>query len=365
MPYFLQIFAIFTLFFEPLLRSCSLTSCTYGPDRRRWKTELKKNDAVARTIIYAGRYEKITENDVTRHFYYLHGADGLAAVHVKESGQTDATYYAHADHLGSILKLTNPDGDEVFKASYDAWGKQTVTYRALNFYRGYTGHEHLPEFGLVNMNGRMYDPLLGRMLSADPYVPDPYFSQDYNRYSYARNNPLVYVDPSGENPVLIVAIVIGATAGSYTGYKIADAKGYDFRNWQTWGYMLGGAVIGGASGYLGATIAAGGGFMANTMSIVTSSYTNSMGMTMLSGGMMSPSVSLGVASFDFGTGEWGYLGKKGNKWYQNLGYGLGTMANVSDIINLPFWSGKKDNVIGMYIETYYYKTGTYSNNFIT
>jgi RHS repeat-associated protein len=65
-------------------------------------------------------------------------------------------------------------------------------------YRGYTFHEHLPEFGLINMNGRMYDPILGRMLSPDNYVQAPNSSQSYNRYSYVMNNPLKYNDPSGE-----------------------------------------------------------------------------------------------------------------------------------------------------------------------
>ncbi|MDR1526179.1 MAG: RHS repeat-associated core domain-containing protein [Dysgonamonadaceae bacterium] len=55
----------------------------------------------------------------------------------------------------------------------------------------------LPEFGLINMNGRMYDPLLGRFLSPDPFVQMPDFSQSFNRYSYCLNNPLKYNDPSG------------------------------------------------------------------------------------------------------------------------------------------------------------------------
>ncbi len=64
--------------------------------------------------------------------------------------------------------------------------------------RGYTGHEHLPEFNLINMNGRMYDPLIARMLSPDNYVQSASSTQAYNRYSYAYNNPLKYTDPSGD-----------------------------------------------------------------------------------------------------------------------------------------------------------------------
>jgi RHS repeat-associated protein len=63
--------------------------------------------------------------------------------------------------------------------------------------RGYTGHEHLNQFNLINMNGRMYDPVLGRMLSPDIFAQAPDFTQSHNRYSYCLNNPLKYSDPSG------------------------------------------------------------------------------------------------------------------------------------------------------------------------
>ena len=71
--------------------------------------------------------------------------------------------------------------------------------------RGFTGHEYLPWFNLYNMNGRMYDPLVGRFLSADPYVQMPDFTQNINRYSYFLNNPLKYTDPDGEFLVAIAA----------------------------------------------------------------------------------------------------------------------------------------------------------------
>ncbi|MBQ3634967.1 MAG: RHS repeat-associated core domain-containing protein [Bacteroidales bacterium] len=88
---------------------------------------------------------------------------------------------------------------EVYRATYDAWGEQTVKKNNLwRFHRGFCMHEHWPEFGLIDMNGRMYDSVLGRFLSPDPYVQDPTFSQNFNRYSYCMNNPVRYSDPSGE-----------------------------------------------------------------------------------------------------------------------------------------------------------------------
>ncbi len=108
--------------------------------------------------------------------------------------------------LGSITAIVNEQGNIVEEQSFDAWGRNRNpsdwSYDNAQpislLFRGYTGHEMLPEFGLINMNGRMYDPVLGRMLSPDNYVQDPFFPQNYNRYAYAWNNPLKYTDPSGD-----------------------------------------------------------------------------------------------------------------------------------------------------------------------
>ena len=67
----------------------------------------------------------------------------------------------------------------------------------VNTDRGYTLHEHLDEVGVIHVNGRVYDPLIGRFMSADPFVQSPGNLQSYNRYAYVMNNPLVFTDPSG------------------------------------------------------------------------------------------------------------------------------------------------------------------------
>ncbi len=89
----------------------------------------------------------------------------------------------------------------------------------------------LAEFGLINMpvlskvevNGRAYDPVLGRMLQVDNYIQNPFSSQSYNRYSYVLNNPLKYVDPDGE--FAFVPFLIGEATGGHSGYKIGKSKG--------------------------------------------------------------------------------------------------------------------------------------------
>lgn len=58
-------------------------------------------------------------------------------------------------------------------------------------------HEHLDEVGIINMNGRIYDPVLGRFLQPDKIIQEPGNLQNHNRYSYVMNNPLKFTDPSG------------------------------------------------------------------------------------------------------------------------------------------------------------------------
>lgn len=182
---------------------------SYGPDGERWQTVLSLDGNVKRTTLYAGDYERIISNDTIREFYYI----GNGVLYVRETGKADRILYQITDNLGSILRIIDSDGNAVFDASYDAWGKQTLRKNEIGYNRGYTGHEMMPEFGLVNMNGRLYDPMLGRFLSPDNYVQLPDNSQSYNRYSYCLNNPLKYTDPSGElfgiDDLLIGAVISG------------------------------------------------------------------------------------------------------------------------------------------------------------
>ena len=168
---------------------------TYGPDRQRTKTVLV-NGSNTTTTLYADNYEQRTVNGTTTTYHYVASPDGLAAVYVKKNGTT-TPYYVETDHLGSIINLFDASGTKQFSATYDAWGKQTITKNAMGLTRGYTGHEHWNQFGLIDMNGRFYDPLIGRFLSPDPYVQAPSNLQNFNRYSYCLNNPLKYTDPSG------------------------------------------------------------------------------------------------------------------------------------------------------------------------
>lgn len=313
----------------------------YGNDQQRIKSELRYNGSLVKTRYYLGEYEKQVKNGVTQHLHYVDAGQGTVAL-VVITNNTTKVYYTYTDHLGSILTATASNAVVHAEQNFDPWGRKrhasTWNYFPIGtgpdwLYRGYTAHEHLNEFDLINMNGRLYDPIVGRMLSTDNYVQRPGSTQSYNRYSYAFNNPLKYVDPSGE--IAWVPIIIGAVVGAYSGGVMANGGQFnpirwDYSSGRTWGYMLGGAVVGGLSGAVGHVVANSGMTMANTASIMVSSFFNSVGMHMVTGGRTPVSLSLGVASINLTDGEIGYLGKRGNSFMENVGYGFGAIANLND-----------------------------------
>lgn len=127
-----------------------------------------------------------------------------------ETGTTTIQAYLFTDHLGSIDTIADENGTILQQMSFSAWGErrlptdwQDITLPTLRQQmdqytnRGYTGHEMVDAFGIINMGGRLYDADLGRVLQADPFVQDPTNTQSFNRYTYVFNNPLSYTDPSG------------------------------------------------------------------------------------------------------------------------------------------------------------------------
>ncbi len=179
----------------------------YNHEGDRVKMGVTNNGSAILTRYYiSGQYELDATSNIER--LYLGGDPYSApAVYVKESGVWKI-YYLCRDYLGSITHIANPDGTLKQEISYTAWGRlrnpatQTAytpgTEPSLFLSRGYTGHEYLPWFGLINMNARLYDPALGRFLAPDPYIQIPYLTQAFNRYSYCLNNPLKFGDPSGQ-----------------------------------------------------------------------------------------------------------------------------------------------------------------------
>ena len=210
----------------------------YAPDRARF---LRTDSSSAGTTItrYIGNVEKVAHPDGSKEIKRYLPGDVLITVY-RDSGDqllSEKTQYLHKDHLGSLDVITDVtggiarDGNNLpLLFSFDAWGQRRnaldwATYtpaQLLNFTpvivdplptpRGFTMHEHLDAVGLIHMNGRVYDPRLGRFIQADIVIQSPGDAQSYNRYTYVFNNPLAYTDPSG-NIGFFAAALIGAVVG--------------------------------------------------------------------------------------------------------------------------------------------------------
>jgi len=113
---------------------------------------------------------------------------------------TKGTYAFHKDYLGSTLAVSDSTGAKVEETRYLPFGAQADhTGTTVTEYK-FTDQELDPEVGLYNYGARLYDPVIGRFVSADTTVPDQFDPQSFNRYSYCLNNPLIYVDPNGHYP---------------------------------------------------------------------------------------------------------------------------------------------------------------------
>ena len=228
--------------------------------------------------------------------YYAPTDDCITAVYITGSrDNSGSTYYLIKDYLGSVMIFINKYGETIESHNYDPWGnlRNSIDFTSNDINTGFivnmgfTGHEYLPEFGLINMNfaikrgqweniifslpsgskiseanGRMYDPVINRMLSPDNFVQDPTNFDNYNRYSYCLNNPLKYIDPSGEfiftslatlfcPPLTFLGVMLdgaclsGVINAGTQGIMIATGNQANF-NWaQFGGAMVSGAVFGG------------------------------------------------------------------------------------------------------------------------
>ena len=316
----------------------------YWPDEERAVMRIGNEDA-ERTVYYAPDYDRIVTEEGVRELCYVRGPEGNIVAIIENQDGTEHTYYVLTDHLGSITQVFDDAGNMLEEKSFDAWGRprRPNTWGplapvgvSLGWDRGYTGHEHIPEFGIINMNGRLYDPLMGRMFSPDPYIMGADNTQGYNRYTYALNNPLSYTDPSG-NIAWFVPVIIGAVVGAYMGGSTANGTynpgQWDYNSGRTWGYMAGGAIVGGISGGIGGAIASSGIPMANTFGIAGASFVNSLGTAIYTGGMTDVSVSFGVGSYNFTKGSFRGLWDWGNlSTSEKIGYSLGALANLQDIV---------------------------------
>lgn len=284
----------------------------YGPDCRRWKSTLSRDGQIVRIIRYADEFEEIIENGKKTQFYYLDGGALTIRQYTSDTDYIERDLTIFSDHLGSIVKVFDEYGDVVFDACYDAWGNQSVITNEIGLLRGYTGHEMLPEFSLINMDGRLYDPRIARFLSPDDFIQNPSNRQTHNRYSYCLNNPLRYRDATGELFGLD-DLIVGAI-GFLTGYL---SNGFSTGNWG-WKSLLAGLTSAGGAmlGFQGANMS----WLGYSASLAVCTAVGSLTPSMSQ--QISPHVSIGMMPL-FGFGSGGFTA--------GLGLGLGFHFGKWDI----------------------------------
>jgi len=186
------------------------------------------------TRYYFGAYEKdIDKLGNATQTDYIYTPAGLTAM--MKGG---VLYYLHTENLGSIQAITDENKTVVSSYYYTPWGGRVLLSGVNITDRGYTFHEHLEPFCLINMNGRVYDPMLARFLSPDPYVQAPDYTQGFNRYSYCYNNPFKYTDPSGELQIgpFYVSLYSGYSSG---GFSIGISAGVGIEDIASAGISIG------------------------------------------------------------------------------------------------------------------------------
>jgi len=181
---------------------------SYASDRSRWKQVSTYSGTTETTIYVGGLLEKLTTGTRTHWKHLIATPSGQVQV-IRRSDGTNETLYVTTDHLGSTDAVLNASGAVLLQASFGAYGARRGSnlqgapspseWQAVadNTRRGYTGHEALDNVMLIHMNGRVFDPAIGRFLSPDPYDDGPDSTQGWNRYAYVHGRTMSATDPSG------------------------------------------------------------------------------------------------------------------------------------------------------------------------
>ena len=213
---------------------------------------------------YTESYNDLSGN--SRDIFYLYDDSGIIGA-VQTYNSTTETFYFDRNIRGDVIAIYNSSGTTVARYIYDAWGNARVINLSTNNFSGYNpiryrGYYYDTETGFYYLNARYYNPQWRRFISPDDtaYL-DPETPNGLNLYAYCGNDPINYVDPSGNFLIstavtvgfwigLTVGVVAGATVGGIVAYNTAkenSAEGLELFGYTMLG-ILGGGLIGGITG---------------------------------------------------------------------------------------------------------------------
>jgi RHS repeat-associated protein len=213
----------YTLGYESENRLVSVSGAATASFVYNGDGERVKGTVNGATVTYIGDYFEWKGSGSTKVKYYYAGGQRVA---VRDS---TVLYYLLTDHLGSTSITATNTGALYSELRYKAWGGER--YSSVNetptTFR-FTGQRQQSQLGgadgLYYYGARWYDPSIMQFQSPDTLVPDPYNPLDWNRYSYARYNPVKYVDPNGREVKLPPCPWCNRTWWDYSGL---DQRGRD------------------------------------------------------------------------------------------------------------------------------------------
>jgi RHS repeat-associated protein len=207
----------------------------YKHDHTRWSAVYSGSTGVETTYFIGDLLEKVASAGSIDYRQFIYAGNTKVAIYTRTTGGVNTLRYIREDLLGGVSGLVNSDGTSYVKESFTAYGARRSactwsgpptagnlqTINAVTRH-GFTWQTALGAMGLNDMNGRIQDAVTGRFLSPDPTVPEPDNTQSYNRYSYVRNNPLTFADPSGFEEVNIPLKPSGDLGPDFSGWGFAN-----------------------------------------------------------------------------------------------------------------------------------------------
>lgn len=187
----------------------------YDADDQYWRQVSTYSNGTETSQYFGGLLEVVSNSStgITAWRHQVPAGDRKIAVYTRGSNGTNTTFYPLEDHLGSTDAVTDSAGTVLVRESFSAFGRRrgsnwtglpsgTEMAAIANLTRrGFTQHSMVDNLDLVHMNGRVFEPVIGRFLAGDPFIDGELDTQGWNRYSYVQNNPLSSWDPAGFDSV--------------------------------------------------------------------------------------------------------------------------------------------------------------------
>lgn len=239
------------------------TNFQYDANHQRWKQVANYAGTTETTHYIGGLLEVMTLGSNPTEYRHQIPAGSSIAVYTRRTDGSTGTYYATSDHLGSSDLVMDSAANVLTRESFTPFGARrgsswtgvptTGDYTAFGSTtrKGFTGHEMLDSVSLVHMNGRVYDPYLGRFLSADTVIQSLGATESINPYAYAWNDPLKYVDPSGHS---LLGDLIGIAVGILVAWLVPELAPAYFESMTSMSTLI---VSGFVGGFVGAYVSTG------------------------------------------------------------------------------------------------------------